>query len=119
MSVGKNPFHSPSDEGQAVVEVREGVGGGSIWEGTLGKSNRLFIAAGACTCFKYCQQASRTSSNMILLLMTETEWTNIDIVHPRTVFCQPQLQKSNETETVKCCKKLLAWQKSCFSKKRK
>lgn len=27
MSVGKNPFHSPSDEGQAVVEVREGVGG--------------------------------------------------------------------------------------------
>lgn len=84
------------------------LGGGevSVWEGTLGKSNRVFIAAGVCTCNKYCRNASRTSNNAILLLMTKTERTNIDIIHPCTICCQLQLQKkkSNEIETAKYCK---------------
>lgn len=109
VSDGENLFLSPCDDGV-----------GSIWEGTLGKSNRGFIAAGLCTtCNKYCQHASRTSNNAILLLMTETERTNIDIIHPCTICCQLQLQKSNEIETAKYCKNYWHGKKVAFIKMRK
>lgn len=76
---GENSFHSP----HLLYEEKINLGGNS------GKFNSFFIAAGVCSCSRYYQHASRTSNNTILLLMTTTKPTAVNIIHsvPFTASC--------------------------------